>query len=352
MSRGPLCRLAGEVGQMMSEDGKGAEMPLLETFASWAEAALRSALCEFPHGEVLQLNEKDQSLTSFRDRHPSFYGAYDWHSSVEMHWVMVRLLGLGLPERLSGRLMEHLESALTAEKLQVEADRLPSYECPYGCAWLLRLADELEASPLEPARRWSGALGPLAARASRALGQWLGSELPVRSGLHSNSAFAGLLAHGYARARDRELADAISSAARRWYRDDVEYRFSYEPSAHDFLSPGLTEAVLMSEVMAPEEFAAWFEGFAPLREGREALEALSPLLLGDTDDGQAGHLHGLNLSRAYCLSRLAKALPPGERPNRLSALAEDHAAASLGFVAGSSFMLEHWLAAYAVLYST
>lgn len=27
-----------------------------------------------------------------REFHPAFYGSYDWHSCVEMHWVVVRLL--------------------------------------------------------------------------------------------------------------------------------------------------------------------------------------------------------------------------------------------------------------------
>ena len=32
-----------------------------------------------------------------REAHPVFYGSFDWHSCVEMHWVIVRLLRL-VPE--------------------------------------------------------------------------------------------------------------------------------------------------------------------------------------------------------------------------------------------------------------
>src|SRR5215813_7307518 len=27
-----------------------------------------------------------------REIHPAFYGCFDWHSAVEMHWALVRLL--------------------------------------------------------------------------------------------------------------------------------------------------------------------------------------------------------------------------------------------------------------------
>src|SRR5881275_975301 len=29
-----------------------------------------------------------------REQHPAFYGCFDWHSCVEMHWVIVRLMKL------------------------------------------------------------------------------------------------------------------------------------------------------------------------------------------------------------------------------------------------------------------
>ena len=75
--------------------------------------------------------------------------AYDWHSSVHGHWMLVRLLrcfpDLPEAEEIRAVLAEHL----TAENLQAEADyfaRKPnrqSFERPYGWAWLLKLAEEL-----------------------------------------------------------------------------------------------------------------------------------------------------------------------------------------------------------------
>ncbi len=73
-------------------------------------------------------------------------------------------------------------------------------------------------------------------------------------------------------------------------------------------------------------------------------------MVSDSSDGQIAHLHGLNLSRAWCWRRLAETLPPGDR--RLPACIEAgqrHAEASLPHVVSDDYMVTHWLAAYAVL---
>ncbi|HYH13266.1 MAG TPA: DUF2891 family protein, partial [Thermomicrobiales bacterium] len=75
-----------------------------------------------------------------------------------------------------------------------------------------------------------------------------------------------------------------------------------------------------------------------------------PVVVTDTSDGQLAHLAGLNLSRAAAFVAIADVLP--ERDGRIVpmlAAAERHADASLGQASGSDYMLEHWLAAYAVL---
>jgi hypothetical protein len=102
----------------------------------------------------------------------------------------------------------------------------------------------------------------------------------------------------------------------------------------------LVEAVLMSVVL-PDP-GAWLSRFLP--EGVH----LAPVEVTDAGDGQTAHLHGLNLSRAWCLRRLAAVLP-GARDGLLASAA-DHAAAAMPHVSGSDYMVEHWLAAYALLY--
>ena len=87
-----------------------------------------------------------------------------------------------------------------------------------------------------------------------------------------------------------------------------------------------------------------------LRRSREAFERIEfcPRVLRDVSDGQTAHLHGLNLSRAWCLRRLARALPASAE--EMLAAAGEHAAVALPHVSGSDYMVEHWLAAYALLY--
>ena len=73
-------------------------------------------------------------------------------------------------------------------------------------------------------------------------------------------------------------------------------------------------------------------------------------MVSDARDGHIAHLHGLNASRAWCWRRLGEALPADD-PR--AAVARDamarHAAAALPHAAGDDYMVDHWLAAYAVL---
>ena len=68
-------------------------------------------------------------------------------------------------------------------------------------------------------------------------------------------------------------------------------------------------------------------------------------------DGQLAHLHGLNLYRAFVWKYLGEILPSNDpRKVKLRAAADVHAQASIGAVVGSDYMVEHWLASYAILY--
>jgi hypothetical protein len=76
----------------------------------------------------------------------------------------------------------------------------------------------------------------------------------------------------------------------------------------------------------------------------------TPALVSDSADGFISHLHGLNASRAWCWRRLAEVLPARDPrvPTALAA-ARRHADAALPFAVGADYMIDHWLAAYAVL---
>lgn len=146
------------------------------------------------------------------------------------------------------------------------------------------------------------------------------------------------------------MLGAIHDAALRWFADDEDYPAHYEPSGADFLSPTLSEAELMSRILDSSEFSRWLERFLP-GVGQSSPETLFwPASVSDPTDGQIAHLHGLNLSRAWAFTALAARLPADDpRVSSLLGTAERHADASLPYVAGSDYMVEHWLAAYATL---
>jgi hypothetical protein len=331
---------------------------LIAGAAAFARAALTNVRREFPHHEPL-LELDAAPLGRPRERHPAFYGSFDWHSCVEMHWVLVRLLRAA-PEHVPAvEIRAVLDDHLTPEALAAEARWFAdpgrrTAERPYGWGWALALAAELGAWDDPEATRWAENLSPLTDVLVARYLEWLPlATYPVRSGTHDNTAFGLSLALPRARladwAGDARLLDAIREAAERWYAADAGYPAAWEPSGSDFLSPALTEAELMAALLGGS-FPAWLERFLPGLVAGEPAALFTPAVVSDATDGQIAHLHGLNLSRAWCFQRLAESLPEGDpRVAVLDAGAGDHARAGLGHVTGSDYAVEHWLAAYAVL---
>ncbi|HUQ25259.1 MAG TPA: DUF2891 domain-containing protein [Burkholderiales bacterium] len=304
-----------------------------ELASALARVALANTEREFPHAIAHRMVTPQDELYP-RKVHPAFFGSYDWHSAVHMHWSLVRVLRLYpmLPEngRIAALLDAHLSpGALEAELRYVKAN--PLFERPYGWAWLL----ELQAEALRTKARWSRALEPLARELAQRMGDFVGNPYPIRAGSHGNTAFACVLALDYARAAgDVALEFAVVKAAKRWYGSDRDAPLAYEPSLDDFLSPSLVEALLMQQVLAPEEFSSWLSRFLPSGIGPLA----EPPVVADRSDAKQSHLDGLCLSRAWCFNALG-----------LSGPAEKHLAAGLPQVVGGDYVGEHWLASFAVL---
>jgi hypothetical protein len=198
-------------------------------------------------------------------------------------------------------------------------------------------------------------MAPLAETLTGCFLGWLAkATYPVRHGVHANSAFglsrAWPFAVGRAAAGDPALLKAITAKAEAWFGADVLYPGDWEPSGHDFLSPALTEAELMARILPPGEFGGWLSMFLPGIEWGRPASLFTPAVVSDPSDGQIAHLHGLNLSRAWCFRRLAETLPPGDpRIPACTEASRRHAEASLPHVLGDDYMVTHWLAAYAVL---
>jgi hypothetical protein len=197
---------------------------------------------------------------------------------------------------------------------------------------------------------WMVMLKPLAEAFARRFLDFLPkATYPVRSGVHSNTAFALALAMEYARTcRDEALIQAVTFAARRWYQYDANCQ-AWEPGGEDFLSPCLMEAECMHCVLPAEEFVAWFRRFLPHLEQREPRTLFQPAVVSDRSDGRIAHLDGLNLSRAWCWSSLAASIPKSDpRAKLMHDAAAQHREASIPHVAGD-YMGEHWLATFALL---
>lgn len=302
--------------------------------AAFAGTALANVVREYPRHIGHLLTRPGEELGP-RRLHPAFYGSYDWHSAVHMHWLLARVLRL-FPSQ-NARLAPVLDQHLAPEPLGAELAYFNSaagrtFERPYGWAWLLELHAELLR--LGNAR-WSSAVQPLAAELARRMARFVaGAPYPIRAGTHGNTAFACLLALDYAQAmKDEALATVIKAAARRWYGADRDAPLAYEPSLDDFLSPTLIEAALMREVMTPGEFRDWLKAFLP--SGAEKVKPPAP---ADRTDPKQSHLDGLALSRAWCLRKLGHA-----------EAAERHLAAALPHVVGGDYVGEHWLATFATL---
>jgi hypothetical protein len=310
---------------------------LTEELASrFARVALANIVREYPR-HVQHLVSGPAEEMNQRSLHPAFYGSYDWHSAVHMHWLLMRVLRLYPVARFAPAIADALDAHLTPPAIEAELAyfRGPAgrtFERPYGWAWLL----ELQAEALAAKSRWSRALAPLATELAQRCADYLRmSPYPVRAGAHGNTAFACVLALDYARAAgDAALEFEIRKSARRWYGADRNAPIAYEPSLDDFLSPSLMEAALMARVLDAGEFHPWLLRFAP--EGFGAL-AEPPTVLDHADPKQS-HLDGLCFTRAWCFQRLGD-----------SAAAQALVAAALPHVAEGDYAGTHWLASFAAL---
>jgi hypothetical protein len=332
---------------------------LREHAAAYAEVAVTNIGREFPSLVAHLMSAPGDFPVRPADRTPVFYGSLDWHSCVEMHWLLVRLLRLAGDSVPAGVIRELLDAQFTADKLATEASFVAGHdgrhERPYGWAWALALVHEIASLGDGGARRWLTAIAPLADALTKGFLDWLPkATYPVRHGVHGNSAFGLSVALPFAarqaQAGRPDLAAAIEAKALGWFAGDADYPGSYEPSGHDFLSPALTEAELMSRLLAQPEFADWLAAFLPGITDGEPATLFTPAVVSDPSDGQIAHLHGLNASRAYCWRRIAETLPDGDaRIGPALAASRTHLDAALPHVVGGDYMVEHWLAVYAVL---
>lgn len=303
---------------------------------------------QYPYKMDLVLNGPEDARPPI-EHHPIFHGSFDWHSCVHGWWQVMRLVRLfpDMPEAADIRARADLmlvSGKVAGERAFLARPLAQGFERPYGWGWLLALHHELALQD----GPWAGALQPLAEDFAARFHAFLPRlTYPLRVGTHFNIAFALLLALQWAEARDAALMDLIHTRARSWFAQDRDCQ-AWEPGGDEFLSPALTQALLMSRILGTG-FVDWFDAFLPRLAAGEPATLFVPATVSDRSDGKIAHLDGLNLSRAWAWHGIAAALGPA---HPLAPIAQEtatrHVEASLPHVAGD-YMGEHWLASFALL---
>ncbi len=325
-----------------------------EVVERFARLALDCVEREYPN-KVAHVLASDDDVRPPRALTPVFYGCFDWHSAVHGHWLLVRLARLFPDAAAAAPARAVLDRHLTRPRVAAEvaymvAEGRTSWERPYGLAWLLQLAAELREWDDSQARQWSQALEPLEAEVARRMVEWLPKlSHPIRTGEHSQSAFAMGLMLDWARgAGETEAERLVVARAIEFHGDDEGWPLRFEPGGQDFLSPGLAVADLMRRVYEPEEFARWLSRALPDIRADAGDGWLPPAVVTDKADGKLAHLDGLNLSRAWMLEGIAAGLPEGDarRPVVLASAAA-HREAGIASVTGEHYAGGHWLGSFA-----
>ncbi len=359
-----LCSLLTLNKAAYGQPGKIAEIysptltsELADRFSALALACVQQ---EFPN-KISRTTDTAEAIGRPKVIFPTFYGCFDWHSSVHGHWLLVRLLRVG-PQDAQWRdeAFKKLNENFTREKLEGEVANFSrpargSWERPYGLAWYLQLTTELRQWNTPQAKEWLSILEPLERDIAQSLKDWLPKlAYPIRLGTHNQSAFAfGLMLDWAREIKDKEMEDLIVSRSMAFHLKDVNCPLAYEPSGEDFLSPCLMEADLMRRILPSDEFSKWLTDFLPSIPNDGSHEWLKPGIVKDASDGKLVHLDGVNSSRAWNLFNVARALPKGDlRVNSLVSAAQVHAKTGVAAVSDEHYSGSHWLASFATYLMT
>jgi hypothetical protein len=315
-----------------------------------ASLPLKCLQQEYPN-KLGQLLIDSTEIQSPKKLHPTFYGCFDWHSSVHGHWSLVFLLKK-FPN-LSNKevIIQKLKTNLSKENVQVEVDYFnkkheKSFERTYGWNWILKLQLELETSNEPFAAELAQNLKPLSNLIIERYIEFLPKLLyPVHVGTHSNTAYGLTNAWDYAVfSKNEKLQKSIKENALRLFLKDENCPFNWEPSGTDFLSPCLEEMTIMQRILPKKDFLSWLKKFAPNIFKKNYNWEVARV--SDRTDGHLVHLDGLNFSRAwnfyYLIHQYSKEF------NHLKPLADKHLNFSLPSVVDGNYEGEHWLASFAL----
>jgi hypothetical protein len=329
---------------------------------------------DHPHDYLWVHDSKRRTVDDY-DKTRAFYGCFDWHSAVNSTWTLIYLLKqnpkMALAPIIRQRLTEHLAPTNIAGEVAFFADAKDTegknFERPYGYTWVFKTYGELASWNDPDAKKLAANMEPLVKQLTEKYVVYLKNlPYPVRVGTHPSTALTMNFAlDSTDLAPNPALKAAIDEAALRFFSKDKSCATAYEPGNGDFLSPCLTEAMLLSRVMDQKTFVTWIDTFLPRVDSPEfqvyAADIDTSRTAGsgsnaDAEDkdgllGSKSHLIGLAFQRAAALLRIASALPPSDPRvpvyQRLAAINAQHGFQKIG---DAGYLGQHWLATYAVLY--
>jgi len=291
---------------------------------------------------------------------PSFYGCFDWHSSVHNHWCLVKLLKSypNLPE--ADAIRERLKNSFKAENITAELDFLQNneyglFEFPYGQSWLLKVADELSSWDDPDARVWLQNISPLTDYIANAHIWFWRHVTPENliSGSHDSPSMGLAFAHDYAIAFGaKELQKVVDSTAIKFYLKNGYKSLSAEPLGYDFMSGGLLVTDIMRKVLSPRKLKKWLKTFAPELLDKKRVNDVMTIKKTDKHDEYEAHWDGYHLNRIWCLNGLLISLDPKDIDNELRNVwvqnmnaMWDYSQKSIG---KGNYDIDHWLSSFSV----
>ncbi len=319
-----------------------------------AEKPLKCINQEYPNKTAHIINNEKESALTPAELHPSFYGCFDWHSSVHGHWMLVRLLKSKPNLANHEEIFEILERSFQPEKIAEEAayftkyDISMNFERTYGWAWLLKLDEELSTWDHPKAKIWHQNLKPLTTEILRLWKIYLPKQTyPNRTGVHPNSAFAMSFAIDWARASNDKIFEIqLIEKAKYFYLKDEKTPAYLEPDGSDFFSPSLEIADLMRRILPQKDFVIWLDKFYDKR----SIANISQIpIISDINDFQTVHLVGLSFSRAWTMKGISKFLPNNHPlKKQFLSTSELFLANALPLLFQGNYGGDHWLASFAV----
>jgi len=319
-----------------------------------SEMPLKCIEQEYPNKTAHIINSLQEVSLSPKDLHPSFYGCFDWHSSVHGHWMLLKILKEKPNLAQSWRITKILDKSFNAESLKKEAqyftkyDLAKNFERTYGWAWILKLDEELATWDTPQARTWHQNMEPLTDEILRMWKDYLPKQTyPNRTGVHPNSAFAIGFAIDWARKiGDKDFENQLVQKVKNFYLKDEKTPAYLEPDGSDFFSPSLEITDLMRRVLSQKDFENWLDQFYDKR----SLENISQIpIVSDLSDYQTVHLAGLSFSKAWCMKGISRALSNSHPlKKQFEDTAEHFLKNGMPLIFSSNYGGDHWLASFAV----